>query len=74
MGQNRRARRKAGAEQRDAEERKRFEEFLRQVHLEGDEWEEGPGEQVPFAVVPYIELTALSPLKDMPQHKENKRG
>lgn len=35
MGQNRRARRKAGAEQRDAEERKRFEEFLRQVHLEG---------------------------------------
>jgi hypothetical protein len=36
MGQNRRARRKAGAEQRDAEERKRFEEFLRQVCLEGD--------------------------------------
>ena len=36
MGQNRKARRKAGAEQRDAEERKRFEEFLRQVHLEGD--------------------------------------
>ena len=36
MGQNRRARRKAGAEQRDAEEWKRFEEFLRQVHLEGD--------------------------------------
>lgn len=36
MGQNRKARRKAGSEQRDAEERKRFEEFLRQVHLEGD--------------------------------------
>lgn len=38
-----------------------------------DEWEEGPGEQVPFEVVPYIELAALSPLKDMPQHKEDKR-
>ena len=36
MGQNRRARRKAGAEQRDAEERKHFEEFIRQVQLEGD--------------------------------------
>lgn len=36
MGQNRRARRKAGLEQRDAEERKRFSEFIRQVHLEGD--------------------------------------
>ena len=36
MGQNRKARRKAGSEQRDAEERKQFEEFLRQVHLEGD--------------------------------------
>jgi hypothetical protein len=36
VGQNRRARRKAVSEQRGAEERKRFEEFLRQVHLEGD--------------------------------------
>ena len=36
MGQNRKARRKAGSEQRVAEERKQFEEFLRQVHLEGD--------------------------------------
>lgn len=36
MGQNRKARRKAGAEQRGAEERKRFEGFLRQVHIEGD--------------------------------------
>ena len=35
-----------------------------------DEWEEGPGEQVPFEVVPYIELTALSPLQvaTSPEH------
>lgn len=36
MGQNRRARRKAGSEQRDAEERKLFEQFIRQVQLEGE--------------------------------------
>lgn len=36
MGQNRKARRKAGSEQRDAEERKLFEQFIRQVQLEGD--------------------------------------
>lgn len=36
MGQNRRARRKAGSEQQDAEERKLFEQFIRRVQLEGD--------------------------------------
>lgn len=35
-----------------------------------DKWEEGPGKQIPFEIVPYIELSALSPLQvtTSPEH------